>query len=119
MFGLRDDDINTIREVFQKFPEVEFALIFGSRALGNHKNGSDVDIALKGQKINYNTTISVSSILNEETLMPYRFDILNYNDIQNPDLRSQVDGMGKLIYTKVVKGDTARAKLSLSSKNKG
>lgn len=98
MFGLRDDDINAIREIFQKFPEVEMALIFGSRATGNFKNGSDVDIALKGVAVNYNTALNISSALNEETLMPYHFDVLNYNTIQNQDLRSHIDRMGKLIY---------------------
>lgn len=98
MFGLRDDDINAIREIIQKFPEVELALIFGSRAIGNYKQGSDVDIALKGIAVNYNTALTISSTLNEETLMPYRFDVLNYNTVQNQDLRSHIDRVDKIIY---------------------
>lgn len=98
MFGLREDDINAIRKILQKFPEVELALIFGSRAIGNYKQGSDVDIALKGISVNYNTALSISSALNEETLMPYRFDVLNYNTLLNQDLKSHIDRMGALIY---------------------
>ena len=48
-YGLRPEDVEEIVAVFARFPAVETALIFGSRAKGNYRPGSDVDIALKGQ----------------------------------------------------------------------
>mgnify|MGYP001473432690 CR=1 FL=1 len=77
------------------------ALIVGSRATRNYKHVSDVDIVLKGVAVNYNTGLSISSVLNKETLMPYRFDVVNYNTIQNQDLKSHIDRVGKLIYERV------------------
>jgi len=47
-FGLKEGDIEQINFVLCRFEEVEEALIFGSRAIGKYKNGSDVDLALKG-----------------------------------------------------------------------
>lgn len=98
MFGLRETDIEEICRVFRQFTQVECAIIFGSRAKGNYRNGSDVDIALKGH-IPFNILISISSILNEETMMPYRFDILDYDAITNPDLVLHIDRVGKLLYS--------------------
>jgi predicted nucleotidyltransferase len=98
MFGLLEEDLNSIIKIISKYNDIEEAVIFGSRAKGNYKNGSDVDIALKGEKISFDTLRSISWILNEETLMPYRFDILNYNSIENQELLNHISRIGKTIY---------------------
>ena len=49
-FGLRPQDLTEIIEMIRQFPDIEEAVIFGSRAKGNYKKGSDVDIAIKGKR---------------------------------------------------------------------
>lgn len=98
IFGLKEDDLENIIKVLQQHPEVEEAIIFGSRAKGNYRNGSDIDIALKGTTLDYKTTTDISSILNEETLMLYRFDVLNYHAISNKDLTEQINRLGISFY---------------------
>jgi predicted nucleotidyltransferase len=44
-FGLLDRDMEAIAAVLSQEPRVEKAIIFGSRAKGNFRNGSDVDLA--------------------------------------------------------------------------
>ena len=46
-YGLSDNDLLSIQSVLQHFPQVEQAILYGSRAKGNYKTGSDVDIALE------------------------------------------------------------------------
>ncbi len=67
MLGLKDGDLKNIITVLQQEAEVEEAIIFGSRAKGNYKKGSDVDIALKGTGLDYRIIGNISYILNEET----------------------------------------------------
>ncbi len=67
ILGLKDSDLENIIAVLQKEAEVEKAIIFGSRAKGNYKKGSDVDIALKGTRLDNTITRDISYILNEET----------------------------------------------------
>lgn len=98
MFGLKDSDIIAIRQVLSQFPEVQRALVFGSRAKGTHRNGSDVDLALKGDLLSYQTTVQIASILNEETMMPYHFDILDYHSIGHTNLVAHIDRVGQVIY---------------------
>lgn len=98
MFGLKDSDIIAIRQVLSQFPEVQRALVFGSRAKGTHRNGSDVDLALKGDLLSYQTTLQIASILNEETMMPYHFDILDYHSIEHTNLVAHIDRVGQVIY---------------------
>lgn len=98
MFGLTQKDINTIISVLFTYKEIDRAIIFGSRAKGNYKNGSDVDIALIGEKVSFEIVSNVSSILNEETNMPYKFDIIDYNSITNLDFKEHIDRVGMIIF---------------------
>lgn len=100
LFGLQHTDLENIIAIIQQQPEVEEAIIFGSRAKDNYKNGSDVDIALKGTGVNHKTTGSISYVLNEETLMPYKFDVLNYHTIANKDLVKHIDRAGVTFYNR-------------------
>jgi predicted nucleotidyltransferase len=98
MFGLKERDIEDIKAVLGRFPEVEEAYVFGSRAIGNYKRGSDVDIAIKGAEVTFSTTLKITGILNEDTLMPYHFDVLGYNDLKNNELLEHIDRVGQLLY---------------------
>ncbi len=97
-FGLSIADLNSIIAIFQKHIEVEEAIIFGSRAKGTQRTGSDVDIALKGKSITRKIINAISYELNEETRMPYKFDILDFNYIQNKDLVEHIERVGKVVY---------------------
>jgi predicted nucleotidyltransferase len=98
--GLVEGDLQNVVSVLIQFPEVELASVFGSRAKGNYKNGSDVDIALKGKQLSFMIVARINSILNEETSMPYRFDVLNYETITNNELKEHIDRIGLVIYNK-------------------
>lgn len=100
MFGFTDEELIQIREIFSCYEGIEKALIFGSRAKGNYKNGSDVDIALTGAGINADIILEISSFLNEETYLPYRFDLIDYNSVNRVELKEHIDRAGKLIYQK-------------------
>lgn len=98
-FGLKDGDIETIIAVLKKYSQVEQALIFGSRAKGNYKPGSDVDIVLKGDV--YDITTEISFSLNEESILPYKFDVLDYNSISNENLIDHINRVGIVFYEKM------------------
>ncbi len=99
-FGLSEEDIRIIRLVLSKHQEVEEAHILGSRAKGNFKQGSDVDISLKGNNLSVHIAAAIQEELNEETQMPYQFDVLYYDSIENDDLRKHIDRVGIVFYKK-------------------
>lgn len=98
MFGLLDRDIKYINEALRKFEEVEKAVIFGSRAMGNYKKGSDVDLAIMGEKITSKTLFMLNDYLNEVLPIPYFFDLLHYEKISNEKLKKHIDEEGKVLY---------------------
>ena len=100
MFGLLDRDIMYINKALEKHSEIEKAIIFWSRAMGNYKKGSDVDIAIIGKDVNRRIIYNVDDCLNEVYPLPYFFDIIQYNEITNKNLIDHINNEGKIIYTK-------------------
>lgn len=99
MFGLLDRDMIYIHKALEHFEEIEKAIIFGSRAMGNYKKGSDVDIAIIGEDVTSKTIFKLDDYLNEVYPLPYFFDIIQYNSIKNEKLIEHINNEGKLIYT--------------------
>ncbi|NFG61201.1 MULTISPECIES: nucleotidyltransferase domain-containing protein [unclassified Clostridium] len=101
-FGLKEFDLKYIIEKISNFQEIEEAIIFGSRAKGNYKPGSDVDLAIIGEKITFDTLSQLHSLLEDESPMPYFFDILDYTHLNHDDLIDHINRVGKVIYKKDV-----------------
>jgi len=96
--GLLQPDLDIVLSVLGEFPNVKEAIIFGSRAKGNFRNGSDVDIALKGENINLEIVTNISYRLNKETILPYKFDVLDYQNINNSKLTEHINRKGISFY---------------------
>lgn len=97
-FGIFDKSYKLIIASFQKYPEIEKAIIFGSRALGNYKRGSDIDVALIGNNISLKIISAISAKLNEELPIPYHIDVINFNSTHNEELKNHILTHGKVFY---------------------
>lgn len=92
-FGLSSKNIEAINQVLSAFPEIESVRIYGSRAKGNYKPGSDVDLALMGDLISIDTLLRAGTLL-EDLNLPYEFDLCIYHQIQNPKLKEHINRVG-------------------------
>ncbi|OQX97304.1 MAG: DNA polymerase III subunit beta [Bacteroidetes bacterium 4572_128] len=97
-FGIYNKSLKLIIEQLKKFPEIEKSVIFGSRAMGNYKKGSDIDIAIFGKKIYFENIASLNYQLNEFLPIPYFIDILIFHLLKNQDLKKHILKYGKIIY---------------------
>ncbi len=93
-YGLIDRDFIHINAAIQEFSEIEEVILFGSRAKGNYKKGSDVDLAIKGDRLTYEITARFADCLNEEKPLPYFFDVVHYEAIADPMLKADIDRIG-------------------------
>jgi predicted nucleotidyltransferase len=96
--GLKKRDVEFILTAVKQFPEIEQAIIFGSRALGNYKRGSDVDIAVIGKELTDKTITRLSALLNEDLPLPYFFDVVSYEKLKNEALKKHIDSKGYIVY---------------------
>ncbi len=99
MFGLSPDVIRNIKKEFSKFPQIEKVILYGSRAKGNYKDGSDIDVTLIGKNLNLKTVYALEEFL-EALYLPYSFDISIFTQIDNDDLIEHILNVGKNFYTK-------------------
>ena len=99
-FGLKDEVITNICNVFSNFAEIEKVIIYGSRAKGNYKNGSDIDLTLFGDGLEYSILSKLDFQL-EELYLPYTFDISIFNMISNADLKEHISSVGQVFYDNI------------------
>lgn len=98
-FGLKNNTIRIIQKVFSEFHEIDEVIIYGSRANGNYRPGSDIDISLKGTEINLDVLNQVSLKL-DNLMLPYFFDISVFNNLKSPELLEHIKRVGVLFYKK-------------------
>lgn len=98
-FGLSKDDIARIKEVFEKYAQLEEVLIYGSRAMGTYKPASDIDITLKGKDIDFDVQQQIEFDL-DDLLLPYKFDISIHDKINHPEFLDYIERVGKKFYKK-------------------
>jgi predicted nucleotidyltransferase len=101
-FGLLPSDLNFLIQLFQKFPSIQEVHIFGSRAKGNFKKGSDVDLSIKGEHITFEEINQLDDELNELSNLPYKFDLVHYAKIESIELKEHIDRIGRVIYKNTI-----------------
>ncbi len=99
MFGLPDNTLQKMRQVFDKYPEIYQVIIYGSRAIGNYREGSDIDITMFGDSISEEIHTKVWLDL-DELDTPYLIDLSIYNHLTSTRLSQQIKRAGKLFYSK-------------------
>lgn len=98
--GLPQSAVQKICAVLSHYPQVEKAILYGSRAKGNYKNGSDIDLTLRGgADLTLNVIYKILDDL-DELLLPYTIDLSIFNDIRDPDVVEHIQRVGVTFYDK-------------------
>ena len=98
-FGLSEKTEELLKAYFVQIPQIDKVKIYGSRAIGNYRNGSDIDFALYGD-VDKELIKKISFEL-DELQTPYMFDLTDYKTIQNEKLKGHIDRVGKVFFKRV------------------
>jgi type I restriction enzyme S subunit len=96
-YGLTETTVENICAVFARFPEIEKAILYGSRAKGNFKTGSDIDLTLYGEALTSDLCSTIASEL-DDLLLPYTIDLSVFNELNHAKLREHIERVGMLFY---------------------
>ncbi len=96
-FGLDEEVVRSLARVFEYTPRVEEVIIFGSRAKGNFNEGSDIDLAIKGKTVQFDTVLSLMDKVDELGLL-YKIDLQNYQAIADKDVLDHIRRVGKIFW---------------------
>jgi len=92
-FGLTARDMQTLREIFDHYPQVKTVVVFGSRAKGTFTVGSDIDLAIMDRLTSEDVIRDIKRDLDDSTL-PYFVDLVGYHLLQDTAFKEHIDRVG-------------------------
>ena len=98
MYGLTPSTIKNIKQTFAQIAIIDKVVLYGSRAKGNYRRGSDIDITLFGKELTLNNSVYPLMDALEELNLPYSFDISIFDYIDSLDLKDHINSGGKVFY---------------------
>lgn len=98
-FGLSDDLISKFHCIFKNYSSINEVIIYGSRAKGNYREGSDIDLTLKGDNITEEIRSKLFLDLDDLNTL-YLIDLSIYHTLSSPSLKDHIDRIGKILYKK-------------------
>ena len=113
-FGLEESTIEKVLGVFQQYAEIERVILYGSRAKGNYRPGSDIDLTLVGEEISHEQLLSIEHQL-DDLLLPYLFDLSIFSNIEDPDVIAHINRVGLIFYEKASINEQQKPSEKLSS----
>jgi len=96
-FGLSDQVIKELQDVFRHYANIEKVLIFGSRSKGNYRTGSDIDLAIIGKNLDYDQLLDVQCEIEDLGLL-YSIDLLDYEKKKGTPIGEHIDRVGQVFY---------------------
>lgn len=96
--GLSVQAVAAIRDVLAMHPSIDRAILFGSRAKGNYKNGSDIDLAVFGA---VDRELGKIAWELDDLLLPWEIDLIPFDSITNQDLREHIARVGQVFYSRL------------------
>jgi predicted nucleotidyltransferase len=93
LYGLSTTTIDAINSVFREYQNIDEVILYGLRAKGNLKTGSDIDLVLKGNTLSLTDLLRIENEL-DDLMLPYKIDISLYHQINNPELIEHIQRVG-------------------------
>lgn len=101
-FGLPPTTLEKLNSVFAQHDAINSVLIYGSRAKGNYRAGSDIDLTIKGGGISFAEFMQIEDQI-DDLMLPYSVDLSQYRQLENAELIAHIDRVGVAIYTRTRK----------------
>ena len=98
-YGLNEETIRTIIDVFRQYPKIKKVILYASRAKGTHKHSSDIDLTILADNFEFNEYQQLQVAL-DDLMLPYIIDLSMCKDISNQDLLDHIQRVGIIFYEK-------------------
>lgn len=102
LFGLPPAACERIVSVLRDYPEIDQATIFGSRAKGNYRPGSDIDLCLDAPSLTMCRRLELENRL-DDLLLPWKIDLVVRDEIDNAALLEHIARVGLELFAPLVR----------------
>ncbi len=97
--GLSELERANLQQVFARYPQVERVILYGSRARGDFKPGSDLDLTLYGSQLSQSMLSKIEAEI-DDLLLPYKIDLSIFADIDNENLKLNIQKQGVVFFSR-------------------
>lgn len=98
-FGLPAEAVEKLRGVFRGWPQIQRVLLYGSRAKGSYRPGSDIDLTIEGEQLSLSELLAIENQI-DDLLLPWMVDLSLKHHIDNPALLDHIQRVGVSFYTR-------------------
>jgi len=106
--GLSQTTLDKLNSVFLQHKAISSVVVYGSRAKGNYRPGSDIDLTIKGDVLEFAELMQIEDQI-DDLFLPYTVDLSQYAQLSNIDLIEHIDRVGMVIYDKDAQRDSSPA----------
>lgn len=96
-YGLPLSAINAINRVFKTYPQIEHVILYGSRAKGDYRLGSDIDLCIEGKALDLTDLLAIENQI-DDLLLPWKVDLSLKHNIDHQDLLQHIKRVGVRFY---------------------
>lgn len=112
-FGLSEKALDLLRTTFAANPHIERVVVYGSRAMGNFRQGSDIDLTLEGCNLTLTDLLRLETVL-DDLMLPWNIDLSLYSNIDNPALLAHIARVGKPLWIRKQQREEPREEINAS-----
>jgi len=98
-YGLKQHTIEQLNQLFAGHKQITEVILYGSRAKGSFTEGSDIDLTIKGEKLDFDLLQKLNREI-DDLLLPWLVDLSLYQSLNNNDLIDHIQRVGICIYKK-------------------
>ena len=95
--GLPDAVVRQLTDIFSSYPAIRRVMLYGSRAKGTHRNGSDIDLCIEAPDMTLSELLEIEGRI-DDLLIPWKVDLSLMHRVENPDLLEHIRRAGKVFY---------------------
>ena len=96
-YGLNDQTIAKINTIFAECPLIDKVILYGSRAKGNYRTGSDIDLTIVGDAVAQSHLLKIANQL-DDLFLPYKIDLSLMRQIEDRDVIEHIKRVGTVFY---------------------
>ncbi|NLY14396.1 MAG: nucleotidyltransferase domain-containing protein [Gammaproteobacteria bacterium] len=98
LYGLPAYAIEQLRTVFRQYPDINAVILYGSRAKGNYRPNSDIDLTIQGEALDLSTLLAIENQI-DDLLLPWTIDLSLMHKIDNASLVEHIERVGVPFYS--------------------
>ncbi len=95
--GLPEYAVEKICEIFRDYPQIRRVILYGSRAMGTYRSGSDIDLCIEADSLALTELLSIENRI-DDLLLPWKLDLSLLHQIDNQDLLDHIRRVGVIFY---------------------